>query len=123
MLLEEEVIEAKHDVSVANAKTWHQSWLKAVIYGLVVIIVSCWIFGIKGSILGIVFVIWFLTNERDEIKFEQSQATERLRYAQTVKTEESNVLETFSLTEEQNGTEDIFDDKPTRLPYATGKSR
>ena len=125
LLLEEDVMAAKHAVSVANTKTWYQSWLKAGIYGLVVSIISCGILGVKGSVLGVAFVIWFLTSERDEIKYELTQAVERLRYAQEVKAEESNVPEVFSATEEQNGTEDKFDNESSDLPrhYATGKLR
>ena len=125
LLLEEDVMAAKHAVSVANTKTWHQSWLKAGIYGLVVSIISCGILGVKGSVLGVAFVIWFLTSERDEIKYELTQAVERLRYAQEVKAEESNVPEVFSATEEQNGAEDKFDNESSDLPrhYVTGKLR
>lgn len=125
LLLDENVIKAKHDVSVATNKIWYQSWLKAGIYGLVISIISCWMLGIKGLVLGIAFVIWFLTNERDEIKYELTEALERLRNSQEIKTEESNVPEVFSASEEQNGTEDKFDDSPSDLPrhYATGKLR
>ena len=125
LLLEEDVMEAEHAVSVAKTKIWHQSWLKAGIYGLVVSIISCWILGIKGSVLGIAFVIWFLASERDEIKHELTHAVERLRDAEEVKGEESNMTEVFSATEEQNGTEDKFYNEPSDLPrhYATGKLR
>ena len=117
-------MEAEHAVSVAKTKIWHQSWLKAGIYGLFVSTISCWILGIKGSVLGIAFVIWFLASERDEIKHELTHAVERLCYAQEIKAEESNAPEVFSDAEEQNGTEDIFEDESLNLlPYATGKLR
>ena len=124
LLLEEDVMVAKHDVSVGYTKAWHQPWLKTGIYGLIVLMISNWIFGIKGSVLSIAFVIWFLTNERDEIKYELTQAFERLRDAEEAKAEKSNMTEVFSATEEQIGTEDIFEDESlTLLPYATGKLR
>ena len=124
LLLEEDVMEASHNVSLANTKAWHQPWLKAGIYGFIVLIISNWIFGVKGSVLSIAFVIWFLTNERHEIKYELTQALERLHYAQKIKAEKLNVPEAFSGAEEQSGIEDIFEDESlTLLPYATGKLR
>lgn len=123
LLLEEDVLAARHDVSAALTRAKRRPWLKLVSYSFVVSIAGWLIFGIKGTIAGIVFALYFLENEKAEIAYELSQAQEALQDAQKVKAEESNVLETFSLTEEQNGTEDTFDNKPTNLPYATGKSR
>jgi hypothetical protein len=123
--LEEDVMAAKHDVSVALTRAKQRPWLKLVSYSFVVSIVSWLIFGIKGTIAGIIFALYFFENEKEEVTYELSRAQEALQDAQKTKAEESNAPEVFSTAEEQNGTEDVFDDEPSDLPrhYATGKLR
>ena len=116
---------AKHDVSVALTRAEQRPWLKLASYSLVVSIAGWLIFGIKGTIAGIVFALYFLENEKEEVAYELSRAQETLQDAQKTKAEESNAPEVFSATEEQNGSRDVFDDEPSDLPrhYATGKLR
>lgn len=123
--LEEDVMAAKQDISVATAKILHPRWLKAGAYCLVLSIISYWILGNKGLFLGVIFILWFLKNEHDESKYELAQASENLREAEKTKSEESNTPEVFSAAEEQSGTEDVFEDEPSDIlrHYASGKLR
>lgn len=124
LLLRENVTVAERNVSMATTKTWNQSWLRAGVYGIIVSVICYWILGSTGLVLGIGYVIWFLTDKRDELKYELSRALETLNQERKILIEESNTLEVFSDAEEQNGTEDIFEDESLNLlPYATGKLR
>lgn len=125
LLLEEDVMAAKHDVAAALARAKRHPWLKLASYSLVVAIVGWLIFGTKGTAAGIVFALFFYENEKEELAYELSQAQEALQDAQKTKAEELNTPKTFTANEEQNGTEDIFEDKSSNLPlhYATGKLR
>lgn len=125
LMLDEDVTAAKHDISVALTRAKNYPWLKHASYSLIASIVGWLIFGVKGTIAGIALALYLYHNEKEEAAYELSQAQQALQDAQKTKAEESNSPETFSTTEEQDGTEDVFEEESSDLPrhYATGKLR
>ena len=108
--LEEDVIRANREVSLAAAKAQQQPWGKAALVGVGAVALGYWVFGIVGALGGAVGGLFLglgvISHARNYASSLFAQATHDLEQAKKKKEENTLMPEFFSNREEISGERD-----------------
>ena len=108
--LEEDIIAANREVSIAAAKVQRQPWGKAALLGMGAVALGYWVFGIVGAIGGAIGGFFLgqgvIAEARNEANAALAQVSHELEQAQQEKLGHSLMPEFFSHWEEMSGERD-----------------
>jgi len=108
--VEEDIIKANREVTVAKAKVQQQPWGTAALVGIGAVALGYWVFGIAGAIAGAVGGFFLgqgvISQARNEANALLAQTSQDLEQEQKRKVENALAPDYFSLSEEISGERD-----------------